>query len=81
MENKIIRSFIAIPLSDRCRKNLAEIILQLKKEMPPVIKWTDLNNIHLTLKFLGKFNSRDLDIFRKKLEIAFSDLSHFNFRY
>jgi RNA 2',3'-cyclic 3'-phosphodiesterase len=78
MENNNIRSFVAISLSDHCRKNLAEIILHLKKEMPPVIKWTDLKNIHLTLKFLGTFNSRDIGSFRRKLENAFSGFGQFN---
>jgi RNA 2',3'-cyclic 3'-phosphodiesterase len=80
MENKIIRAFFAIILSELCRQNLSEIILQLKKEMPSVIKWVDINNVHLTLKFMGKLNSRDIDPMKKRLEIAFSGFDQFNLK-
>jgi RNA 2',3'-cyclic 3'-phosphodiesterase len=80
MENNIVRSFFAIPFSKNCLKYLSEIILQLKKEMPSVIRWVDINNVHLTLKFLGEFNSSDIAPIKKRLEIAFSGISQFNFK-
>jgi 2'-5' RNA ligase len=52
----------------------------LKKEMPSVIKWVDINNVHLTLKFMGKFNSSDIAPMKKRLEIAFSGFSQFNLK-
>jgi RNA 2',3'-cyclic 3'-phosphodiesterase len=80
MENKTIRSFFALPLSDLCRQNLAEIIQGLKKEMPPVIKWMDIDNIHLTLKFLGDIKPEDINIMKKKLEFAFSGFDEFSLK-
>jgi RNA 2',3'-cyclic 3'-phosphodiesterase len=52
----------------------------LKKEMPSVIKWVNINNVHLTLKFIGELNSRDILPMKERLEIAFSDFSQFNLK-
>ena len=80
METKAIRSFFAISLSASCLKTLSEIIPQLEEEMPSAVKWTEIINIHLTLKFLGGFNSKDIAPMKKKLEIAFSGFSPFNLK-
>ena len=49
-----IRSFIAIPLPDKIKDTLEEKINDLKRHIPNnSVKWVQVNNIHLTLKFLG----------------------------
>lgn len=50
--NQQIRTFIAIPLSDRIREDLSNLQEELKKSQAQV-KWVRPEGIHLTLKFLG----------------------------
>jgi len=48
-----IRSFIAIELPDEVKRELAQLIYELGKAKYPFVKWVDMENTHLTLKFLG----------------------------
>ena len=59
-----IRSFIAIPLPDKVKEVLSEKITYLKNIIPNnSLKWVQVNNIHLTLKFLGNVTKADLQEF------------------
>jgi 2'-5' RNA ligase len=48
----MIRTFIAVKISDSVRKTLAGLIDDLKRSHADV-KWVVPDNLHLTLKFLG----------------------------
>jgi len=48
-----IRSFIAIELPEEVRRELVQLSRELGKAKYPFVKWVDMENIHLTLKFLG----------------------------
>jgi 2'-5' RNA ligase len=48
-----LRCFIALDISDHIRKDFGDIIDRLKKHDADV-KWVRVDNMHLTLKFLGK---------------------------
>lgn len=48
-----LRCFIALDISDHIRRECGDIIERLKKYDADV-KWVCVNNMHLTLKFLGK---------------------------
>ncbi|MHC1728521.1 MAG: RNA 2',3'-cyclic phosphodiesterase [Syntrophobacteraceae bacterium] len=48
----MIRSFIAIDLSDTVRGQIASLVQELRKSGAPV-GWVRVESIHLTLKFLG----------------------------
>ena len=48
------RMFCAVELPDQVRKQLEEHILKLRKAVPDAAaSWSRVENIHLTLKFLG----------------------------
>ena len=67
------RLFVAIDLPDEVTKEVARIqeILEGKKFTG---KMTELENLHLTLKFLGEIDDEKLEEIRKGLrEIKFSD--------
>lgn len=51
----IMRTFIAIELSEEIRSSLAQIQSHLKYSGADV-KWVEKDNIHLTLKFLGEIS-------------------------
>ncbi len=51
-----IRSFIAIPLSDNVSRGTSRLIGRLR-ETDDGIKWVPVDNLHLTLKFLGEVDN------------------------
>jgi RNA 2',3'-cyclic 3'-phosphodiesterase len=53
--DNLIRTFIAIPLSDEIHRKLAEFQSALKKYNADV-SWVKPENIHLTLQFLGEIH-------------------------
>src|SRR5690625_3777269 len=58
--------FIAIPLPDRLKKKLSN--WQSKyKPLLPYKHWTDRNDFHITLKFLGEVDQEKLHLLQKKL--------------
>jgi len=62
-----MRSFIAIKLPEEVRNTLAKLQDKLKTQGADV-KWVEPVNIHLTLKFLGEINDKQLDKIIKILE-------------
>lgn len=72
-EKKLHRVFIAIELPDEVIKEVARVqeVLRGRKFTG---KMTELENLHLTLKFLGGINSEKVEEVRRRLrEIEFSE--------
>ncbi len=61
-----VRCFIALDISDQIKRDFGEIIDRLKKHDADV-KWVPVNNIHLTLKFLGNTQENALPEIRDRL--------------
>ncbi|HMP02217.1 MAG TPA: RNA 2',3'-cyclic phosphodiesterase [Gemmatales bacterium] len=53
------RTFVAVPLSDAQRHKLDRLRIELSRSLPD-IKWTDSDNLHITLVFLGEVDDREL---------------------
>ena len=54
MQAKPLRLFIAIELTTDVRQAIGRVQDDLKRRLPPkVVRWTNPDGIHLTLKFLG----------------------------
>jgi 2'-5' RNA ligase len=54
MPGKPLRLFIAIELSPKVKQGISRLQGNLKQRLPPrVVRWTNPEGIHLTLKFLG----------------------------
>ena len=66
----LIRAFIAVELPAELKRELAELEAQLKKNSPPVVKWVDPNNIHITLKFLGEISEDSIEELMLAIEEA-----------
>ena len=49
----MIRTFVAISISDEARSAISSLIDKLKK-IESSIRWVDPSNLHLTLKFIGE---------------------------
>jgi 2'-5' RNA ligase len=67
----MIRSFIAIDISQEIQINIHNLIAKLKKETQCPIGWVNARNVHITLKFLGDIYQEDVQGIRR----AINDIS------
>lgn len=84
--SQTIRSFIAVELNEDIKNELKAVQDELKK-IDLDVKWVEINNIHLTLKFLGNINPDELEKIKtglkkisgifKSFEISLSTLGIF----
>jgi 2'-5' RNA ligase len=76
----VIRAFIAINLSPEIRHSLDEVSNKLKERLPGVpVRWVPVENIHLTIKFLGDVSVSNLEMLQKLLRVEASQHSPFEF--
>jgi 2'-5' RNA ligase len=76
----VIRAFIAIELSQAIRLKLDETSHWLQSQLTGVpIRWVAVNNIHLTLKFLGEVSTSNLDLLQSMLDACLKCVSPFEF--
>jgi 2'-5' RNA ligase len=54
-----MRTFISVELADEVKKNIAELVGELKNTSTAV-KWVEPKNLHITLKFLGWIEEKNL---------------------
>ena len=54
-----IRTFVAVEINAAIRERAGKLIESLRSA-PAEVKWVDVNNLHLTLKFLGDVPSREI---------------------
>ena len=75
----VIRAFIAIDLSPAVRRRLQEVNEELKRRLEGVpVRWVPVENIHLTLKFLGDVSQENLEVLKKVLRIEAGNQHPFN---
>ena len=73
-EEKLTRCFIALELSREAIDYIHELDLQIKKKNLFTGKFTEPENLHLTLKFLGEIEESKIEAVKKKLkEIKFKE--------
>ena len=65
----MIRAFIAVEVAPTTIASIASAIAQLKPKLP-AIRWAAPANFHLTVKFLGDIEARQVDAIGKALEPA-----------
>ncbi len=76
----VIRAFIAIDLTPEVRQRLDQVAQQLKERLGSVpIRWVPVENIHLTLKFLGDVSVANLEMLKKLLQTEASNHKPFDF--
>ena len=62
----VIRAFVAIELSQEIQQRLEQVSEQLKQSLTGApVRWVPVDNIHLTLKFLGDVSLSNLDMVKK----------------
>jgi 2'-5' RNA ligase len=76
----VIRAFIAIDLSPDIRRMLEQVTRQLRDQLVDVpIRWVPVDNIHLTLMFLGDVSVKNLEMLTKVLQNEISMHHSFEF--
>jgi 2'-5' RNA ligase len=75
----VIRAFIAIDLSKEIQQHLNEVSDNYKTLLDRVpIRWVPVNNIHLTLKFLGEVSLSNLKILTDMIQAEVSNHHQFD---
>jgi len=72
------RLFIAVPVDRKIRAFAHRVISRLS-ESGADVKWTELENLHLTLSFLGEVPPEDISKIRRAMEKAVSWYTEFEF--
>ena len=76
--NGPVRVFVAIPLSTACRAALGSAVSGLRSEGGGTgIRWVPRENFHVTLKFLGGIEPREIERLRRTLEALAAQSSAF----
>lgn len=70
-----MRTFLGIDLPDEIKKNIKEVIEKLKKVKEA--RTVKLENLHITLKFLGDVEEKKIELIKEKLKSSFSDFPCF----
>ncbi len=72
-----IRSFFACEISYEILQKIEKLQAELKPALPRSVKWVNPRNIHLTIKFIGEFNTAHLDGVEKSLIKALASFQPF----
>jgi RNA 2',3'-cyclic 3'-phosphodiesterase len=81
MERKLIRSFFAISLSPECNQEIKTIQQELEPLFPSTIRWVNTDNLHVTLKFLGEFDSKLIPNIYELLNTGLSTTGQFDLTF
>lgn len=75
--NNSIRCFLAIKINGTLRELLKKILADFVIEFPNCVKWVPLENIHITIKFIGNLNTTHMDALQVDLSNALASLPVF----
>lgn len=80
MPPQLLRLFIALELTPEVKLSLARLQDDLKRQLPPkVVRWTNPEGIHLTLKFLGDTPADKVDAVGQAMAQAAAGFAPFSF--
>lgn len=72
-----VRTFVAIPLPEELRIRIFTAAQELAGQLPGV-RWSrKVENLHITIKFLGPVPTEKLEVFGNALELAMAELPRF----
>ena len=63
----LLRAFIAVEIPSEIRKMVGESTAALRREIGPLVRWVPVENMHLTLKFLGDVSTTNVDMLSQML--------------
>lgn len=71
-----IRAFLAIDVDEDLKASMYKIVKEFKK-IDARIKYVELENLHLTLKFFGDIDTEGIDLLSSKIESVVSGFDKF----
>ena len=71
-----LRTFLAIDLPSSLQSAIGQHIRTVRRELPE-LSWSQIENLHINLKFLGDTTERQIDQIRRAVESAISHVSPF----
>ena len=74
-----VRAFLAIDLDDDLKPKINRIIKEFK-QIDAKIKYVELTNLHLTLKFFGDIDTNGLELLEDAIERVVSDFKPFDIK-
>lgn len=74
-----IRAFLAMDIDDDLKPKINKVIKQFKS-IDAKIKYVELNNLHLTLKFFGDIDTNGLNLLEDAIERVVSDFRPFSIK-
>ena len=74
------RLFIGIPIQSIEALQIREPWRKDERLNPSMLKWSDPDNWHITLVFLGNTPETEIDLLQRLIEESFSDIPSFNTR-
>ena len=74
-----VRAFLAIDLDDDLKPKINRIIKEFK-QIDAKIKYVELANLHLTLKFFGDIDTEGLELLEQKIAGVVSEFEPFNIK-
>jgi RNA 2',3'-cyclic 3'-phosphodiesterase len=71
----LLRSFIAVEIPGEIREAVGKAMAPLQKGIGSIVRWVPVENMHLTLKFLGDVSPTNIEMLSEMLR-AESNLFH-----
>jgi RNA 2',3'-cyclic 3'-phosphodiesterase len=71
----LLRAFIAIEIPREIREAVGKAMAPLQKGIGSIVRWVPVENMHLTLKFLGDVSSTNVEMLSEML-LAEANLFH-----
>lgn len=63
----LLRAFIAVEIPIEIRKTVCAATSRLRNEIETLVRWVPIENMHLTLKFLGDISQTNMDMLSQML--------------
>jgi 2'-5' RNA ligase len=71
------RVFAALDLSQQVITDIFNYRKNLEQYLPPILRWTKTDQLHITLKFVGELQENHLHSLQNKIEEVFSEVYKF----
>ena len=75
------RVFTAFDLSTKVIRSITEFRNKLPKQSSSVLRWTKIEQLHITLNFVGELNEQDLKPAQEKLLKTFTETKPFSIEF
>ena len=75
----LLRAFIALDIPANLRQRVGQTTAALRQEIGPLVRWVPVENMHLTLKFLGDIAPSNVDMLSQMLRAEADMFSCFDF--